>query len=216
MVEEITYTPRFLPFSLSNPVSKVSCGAKYTIFVTKLGDVWACGGGECGQLGNGRCTFQEIPKKITFNGVSTQIVDAAAGWGHVIACSVSGEVYSWGMNKHGQLGLGDTATRFKPVKLSGSNLRAVYANMYSSAGIDSSGRLFTWGCGTHFRLMHGSESHLHSPTEVTSMGNNAIDSFAFSLQGSAAMALTTIHKVICSSRIRELIINSNASAIFPL
>jgi alpha-tubulin suppressor-like RCC1 family protein len=37
-----------------------------------------------------------------------QIVKISLGAGHSIALSVSGKVYSWGMNLLGQLGHGDT------------------------------------------------------------------------------------------------------------
>lgn len=197
MVEEIVFLPRFLPFSLENPVKSVSCGAKFSIFVTKQGDVWSCGAGECGQLGTGRCTKREVPTIVPFpQGI--QIVDSACGWGHVIVTSVNSEVFAWGLNKHGQLGLGDTLTRHQPVRLPDCSLATVYANGYSSAGISSAGRLFTWGCGNKFRLMQGNNSHISAPTEVTSLGSsNLVSSFAFSPQSSAAMVPTTIFSVSC-------------------
>jgi alpha-tubulin suppressor-like RCC1 family protein len=36
MVEDLTMTPRYIPFSIQNPVQSVSCGSKFTAVVTKV------------------------------------------------------------------------------------------------------------------------------------------------------------------------------------
>jgi alpha-tubulin suppressor-like RCC1 family protein len=41
---------------------------------------------------------------------------AAGGW-HSLALTESGEVYAWGSNGHGQLGLGDTNNRLTPTEV---------------------------------------------------------------------------------------------------
>ncbi len=46
-----------------------------------------------------------------------RITSIAAGLNHNAAMSVAGEIYTWGSNKHGCLGLGDTANRVLPSKV---------------------------------------------------------------------------------------------------
>ena len=58
--KKILFMPRKLPFCVKRPIHKISCGARFTVAVTKKGEVWSGGAGECGQLGPGRCTYQEI------------------------------------------------------------------------------------------------------------------------------------------------------------
>jgi alpha-tubulin suppressor-like RCC1 family protein len=41
----------------------------------------------------------------------------AAGMEHSLALTESGEVYAWGWNDDGQLGLGDTEDRLTPTKV---------------------------------------------------------------------------------------------------
>ena len=49
-----------------------------------------------------------------------RITSIAAGLNHNAAMSVAGEIYMWGSNKHGCLGLGDTTNRVLPTKVQGS------------------------------------------------------------------------------------------------
>ena len=102
--------------------------------------------------------------------------DVACGAGHVVAVgSRDGQLYCWGLNKSGQLGLGDTATRHIPVQMSAQSwlpsidaaaasaedvgvpvvkFEKVFAHGNSSAALDTNGRLYTWGSTAHNRLMH--------------------------------------------------------------
>ncbi len=41
----------------------------------------------------------------------------AAGYGHTLALTKKGDLYTFGFNIKGQLGVGDRFTRFKPEKL---------------------------------------------------------------------------------------------------
>lgn len=104
VVEDLVFSPRFLPFSLKLPMAKVSCGAKFSIFLTRMGQVWSCGAGECGQLGTGRCTNSAVPKQVPIVddvviGNQPIIVDISAGWAHVLAVAEGGIAYSWGFNR---------------------------------------------------------------------------------------------------------------------
>ena len=161
LIEDFLFVPRFLPFSLKNPVLKVACGSKFTLAVTKSGDIFSWGAGECGQLGNNGCSFKEVPSKIDMEGKST-IVDIAAGYAHCLALSSEGVLYSWGLNAKQELGLGEGHRRVKmcsaPMKVnvqSSSLIVKVAANVHSSACINQEGELFTWGSSSHGKLMHG-------------------------------------------------------------
>lgn len=41
-------------------------------------------------------------------------VQCAAGFGHVAALTNQGDLFTWGFNVYGQLGLGDFETRYSP------------------------------------------------------------------------------------------------------
>ena len=50
------------------------------------------------------------------------VVQVAAGLAHTVACTDSGDVYSWGWNADGQLGLGDDHSRAEPELVADSQL----------------------------------------------------------------------------------------------
>lgn len=48
------------------------------------------------------------------NTIDTRVVAACAGMSHSVVLTVSGHVYTFGLNSYGELGLGDTRPRFRP------------------------------------------------------------------------------------------------------
>jgi len=143
MIEGVIMTPRIVPFSLKNSVRQISCGSTYTVAVSKAGDIWAFGSGECGQLGNGRCTVSEVPM-ITVPRISEEelFVSVACGFAHTLALTNKGSVFSWGLNHHGQLGIGDMKSRQTPQRVGNLNVvESIYASVHSTACIESSGQV---------------------------------------------------------------------------
>ena len=105
------------------PLRAVACGEDWTLFVSRAGEVYACGEGGCGQLGVGRVSSLLNPVRVSLeeaaaggqgSGMDTRCEELALGKAHVLLRSASGHVFTWGLNASGQLGLGDTLTRFQP------------------------------------------------------------------------------------------------------
>eukprot|EP01029_Cantina_marsupialis_P006489 TRINITY_DN170_c5_g1_i1.p1 TRINITY_DN170_c5_g1~~TRINITY_DN170_c5_g1_i1.p1 ORF type:complete len:954 (-),score=327.97 TRINITY_DN170_c5_g1_i1:253-3114(-) len=186
MSEVIIPTPTCVPSFFRMKVKKVDCGPNFTIALVEdenqIASVYSWGEGQSGQLGIGRVTSSAKPKRIAVidHGVHNDelslderleieadtepdgFIDIACGWGHVLACSVSGTVYSWGCNVKGQLGVGDKKTRFwphrvKPIRPGFAFLDTVVAGGHLSAAVSVSGMLFTWGFNKDGRLGHGGE-----------------------------------------------------------
>ncbi|XP_034328903.2 RCC1 domain-containing protein 1 isoform X2 [Magallana gigas] len=85
-------------------VSEISCGKEHALILTNSGDVYSCGGGSRGQLGLGHVETRERPCLVEdLTGVRMKCV-GAGGW-HSIAISELGDLYVWGWNESGQLGL---------------------------------------------------------------------------------------------------------------
>lgn len=124
----------------------------------------------------------------------------ACGFGHVVACSESGKIYSWGLNCKGQLGVNDIKSRRVPEPISTiENVSKIFAFQNCSSCIDVNGKLYTWGCGTGFRLMHeADDSNKLLPTLVEQLSSVVVDSFACSLNESCALVKT------CVVRVREM------------
>jgi hypothetical protein len=112
--------PAFFPNKRQNrPAASVACGHSHTLVVTRAGEVWSFGEGSSGQLGYGRVSQSNEPRvcldaSCEEGGEPRKFVQAAAGWAHSVARAADGSVFSWGLGAHGQLGLGDSRSRWFP------------------------------------------------------------------------------------------------------
>ena len=94
---------------------QVVTGASTTYALKPDGTVWAWGSNEYGQLGNGKIFGTAIyPQQVTITKedalgatVDVRIKRIAAGAHSVLAVDTNGNVWAWGRNDKGQLGLGD-------------------------------------------------------------------------------------------------------------
>lgn len=61
-----------------------------------------------------------------------KVVGVAAGLAHTVACTDSGDVYSWGWNADGQLGLGNDCGRAEPELVSDAALEDEHIEQVTS------------------------------------------------------------------------------------
>ena len=75
------------------------------------------------------------------------------GAGHSLGLSKFGKVYSWGLNVLGQLGHGDTDTRWQPTlvkSIKDFNVTKVIAGAGHSFVVDSKHQVYSWGASADF------------------------------------------------------------------
>lgn len=98
------------------------------------------------------------------------VVAAACGDRHTLALTATtGELYVWGEDDDGQLGLGGAAPnpRCTPTRCAawpGSSFRTVAAGAAHSAAVTASGELLVWGCGYQHQLGLGAAASVRVPT----------------------------------------------------
>ena len=106
-------------FSVDNPVTNASrllpdvcvrnicCGSQHSLILDNSGYVWAWGSSQKGQTGSGDFEFVYKPSRIACNSSrNMNFKSIAAGSSHSVAVAVSGEVWVFGDNSVGQLGIG--------------------------------------------------------------------------------------------------------------
>ena len=186
----------------------------YTILVCVYteGRLWACGSSECGQLGTAKTSRAEVPIRIYLDDkdTTTTIESIVVGYAHVIAYTTNNEIYTWGLNTHGQLGIGHLKSTPKPEKIKGiatdTYISHIYADGNSSAYLTNKGLLYTWGDNRYNRLLqisgYGTKLAYTIPTlaslvhkESYGLRSLTIHSFVFGSRGSAVYAASTIHEV---------------------
>jgi len=148
---------------LEEKVTAVACGAQHTLALTESGALYATGKGDFGRLGRGDTSdelnfeeldyFREAQDSILEPEVQTTIARIGAGSNFSAALSTSGELWVWGRNDQGQMGLGEEAM----------------GDMYSAEryprlvrGLAADGhRIVDFACGEHSLLVTTDTGHIY-------------------------------------------------------
>ena len=102
--ETISLVPKLIPSLLDKEVHKVSCGLHHTAFITTDGRIYTCGNNENSQLGL-KDTHSRYSPTIIDELSSYRFKDIACGYYHTLALTEHGEVFVFGRNDKGQLGI---------------------------------------------------------------------------------------------------------------
>eukprot|EP00904_Undaria_pinnatifida_P009351 jgi/Undpi1/5546/HiC_scaffold_2.g00823.m1 len=141
-----------LPFCADHAalwLDKIFCGYEHTFALTSDGDVMGFGNGIKGQLGIGNTESHNSPQRVHLL-CGKGVVMMAAGLEHSLALTDSGDLYSFGDNLSGQLGLGHnyTAREQTPQKViffSKSKITQMACGQDHTAILTSTGELFCFG-----------------------------------------------------------------------
>lgn len=94
----------------------------------------------------------KIPK-LVYDLRNKYIVSVSCGESHVLALDFSKGLWSWGFNKFGQLGLGDTTDRNLPAQIESlKSVVKISAAANFSYAISENGRVYAWGDNKNFQL----------------------------------------------------------------
>ncbi|CAJ1052444.1 probable E3 ubiquitin-protein ligase HERC3 [Xyrichtys novacula] len=130
-------------------ITMVSCGRTHSMAVNEQGQVFAWGAGEGGQLGLGTSEMAVRIPRLVKRLCDHRISQVMCGNQHCIALSRDGQLFTWGQNTSGQLGLGkgESSKLFPhPLKsLAGIPLAQITAGGDHSFALSLSGAVFGWG-----------------------------------------------------------------------
>jgi hypothetical protein len=89
-------------------VTQVASGYGHSLVVTSSGQLYAFGDNQYGQLGSatnsGTGNANPTPTFVTLPGRVGQVTQVAAGLGHSLVVTSSGQLYAFGYNQYGHLG----------------------------------------------------------------------------------------------------------------
>ncbi|XP_034417637.1 RCC1 and BTB domain-containing protein 1-like isoform X3 [Cyclopterus lumpus] len=154
---------------LNRKVTEVACGSHHSMALTDSGEVYAWGYNNCGQVGSGSTANQPTPRRVSSCLQSKVAVGIACGQTSSLAVVDNGEVYGWGYNGNGQLGLGNNGNQLTPcriVALQGLCVRQIVSGYAHSLALTDEGLLYTWGANTYGQLGTGNKSNQLSPVQI--------------------------------------------------
>ena len=108
--------------------------------------LWSWGTNNYGQVGVNHTAEISSPTQIGALTTWKFINGATGGGGGNFAINLSGELFAWGNNPSGQLGLGDKDKRSSPVQVgTDTTWSKVAATSASAFGLKTDGSLWSWG-----------------------------------------------------------------------
>ncbi|OQR73389.1 RCC1 and BTB domain-containing protein 1-like [Tropilaelaps mercedesae] len=197
----------------------------HVLALTAQGDVYAWGHNGYAQIGNGQTCQVNSPVLIS-NNIPNPVVEVACGSFHSIARTISGEVtgliqslfcvgiacgqtstvavfengevYSWGLNGSGQLGLGNNVNQMIPAKVEGLKnvtVQKVVCGFAHTMALSDEGTLYVWGANSYGQLGFGNKANQVNPVRMKTDQGRIID-VAASHYTQISAALTETSKVL--------------------
>ncbi|KNC97488.1 uncharacterized protein SPPG_07403 [Spizellomyces punctatus DAOM BR117] len=163
-------TTCLVPNSLTTSPLCLAGGANHSVIVTADGSLLAAGANDRGQLGipgtRELHTFSPVAIPIVFPSPVFRYV--ACGWDHTLALTSDGDLYVFGSNEFGQLGLGvDTKQVDRPMRLDiGTAVEKIAAGMRYSLILTRDQQVWGWGANKYGEL-----GEISKPETINGKGN---------------------------------------------
>jgi alpha-tubulin suppressor-like RCC1 family protein len=201
------YTSPYKIYNFEEPLESLSTGQDHTCGIDYEGTLYCWGRNNYGQIGNGYShgnSKYDIPQKIDVdsNGNDlTRALQIGVGYGHSCGIFEDLELYCWGYNSAGQLGIGSQSSYNRPyiVDLPG-NQRATDISLgnYHTCAITDNGSVYCWGDNGNGKLGDNSQTNSHLPIYVELPQNRK--AIGISLAVSHSCAILDNNSVYCWGR----------------
>jgi hypothetical protein len=170
--------------------------------LSSTGQVYAWGYNHDGQLGdNNAPTDAHKPVAVSAGLIppGTKIIQVAAGSGHSLALSSTGQVYAWGYDDDGELGDApmSPADEPAPVPVSydaemppGTKIIQIAAGSLHSLALSSTGQVYAWGSNAQGQLGdNAAEVSSWRPVAVSLPAGTTVDSLALGPESNHVLAV---------------------------
>ena len=154
----------------------VDAGEDHSIALDTNGKIWVTGNNDRGQLGQDMTTVTELHDYTQFTTeIPEKVVQVIAGDGVSFAITEDGEVYAWGDNSRGQLGLDTIGTIDEPTKLRLKDVREVSSLTDHTLFLQMNGTIFAAGANDNKGLgISGASADVSTPTKISGSVPNTV------------------------------------------
>ncbi|KAJ9577236.1 hypothetical protein L9F63_006210 [Diploptera punctata] len=160
-----------------NYLQSIVGGGGHTLVLDKSGHVFACGSNAKGQLGLDMNEEHLVFKKI--NSLSSHhVTQISCGWDSSLAVTKDGELFVWGSNTYGQLGIPKSKVQYSniPIKIDVPEITSVSSGLRHTVMITKDGKVLVCGNGRKGQLGLIDDNgetiqQLEQPKEVPGMRN---------------------------------------------
>ncbi|XP_065584431.1 probable E3 ubiquitin-protein ligase HERC4 isoform X2 [Artemia franciscana] len=159
-------------------IVKAAAGFAHSLALGEWGQIFSWGWDASGQLGHNIEQNSVTMPRLLKSLASKHVIQIACGLHHSMALTNSGEIFSWGSNVHGQLGLGcrDMVVRSPMLvkSLVGMPISYIVCGGYHSFAVSKSGAVFGWGKNTFGQIGLGDCQDRTRPYLLSSLENQKI------------------------------------------
>lgn len=164
--------------------------------LTESGNLYVWGNNEYGQVGNGSTTSNDVSTPYKLSIINDKISQVNISYNTAYALTESGDLYTWGRNGNGQVGIGTTTTPIRvpyKVDFKDEKINKIETNVFAttSYAITSSGDLYVWGNSSHGQVGDGThDENVTNPSKInfgvekiSQVGGSSFSSYAITTSG---------------------------------
>jgi alpha-tubulin suppressor-like RCC1 family protein len=149
-------------------LATTNMSAQHMLAIRSTGTLWGWGSNGSGQLGQNNTSFAAVsPLQV---GALTNWSSVVLGTNETFAFDSSGQLWGWGLNNNGQLGINNIISRSSPVQIGTVNeYRIISSGNNTTFAIKQNGTLWSWGNNLYGQLGHSNVIFRSSPVQVGSL-----------------------------------------------
>jgi alpha-tubulin suppressor-like RCC1 family protein len=153
----------------SKTFCKITNSNYFSIGIDNRGQVWGWGNNYNAQLGDNSTTNQCTPVSIL--GAKKTFCNVGVGYKFSFGIDYTGQVWSWGENNKGQLGVNSFVSYCTPVSILGAKKTfcKVIGGEWHALAIDHNGRVWSWGYNNYGQLGNNDTPNKYTPVSI--LGN---------------------------------------------
>ena len=152
------------------PCTQISCGYNFTMCLLEDGRLYSFGDNVNGQLGLGNFEKSYNTPQLIESIKDIEFIEC--GGNHTFCKTINNEIYCWGYNYHGQLGLGNRHTQNFPIvcySLSNENVVDIKCGSYHTLALKSNQQVYS--CGNNSGGILGRRSDNYSESRFQRVDN---------------------------------------------
>ena len=162
-------SPVQIPGTNWKDLANMSGKATYQSIASKTdGTLWGWGRNQYGSNGNNSVTYTSSPVQIPGTNWTGTYDTMSCGYSTTRAIKTNGEMWSWGYNGSGNLGVNNRTHYSSPVQVPGTNWAVTAGNIGAEYAIRTDGTLWTWGANANgaLGLNQAIPVKISSPTQI--------------------------------------------------